>query len=301
MARERYEIQVGIALVVAVLVLLTGLLWFKGYRFNREHMLARARFQSAGGLGIGDPVHVRGIPMGKVTDVELDLHGVIVSMSIERRVVLTDDARFFVGSQGIVGERLINIEPGIAKPLGAPDLAERVFDGEYELALSELAGRFDTLNANLLGFLERMTMLLVDLEDRGGIGPMLEETTRAAQLAAKILGENAGDLRSVTKSMKSVSANLEGFMNDHGKAMGQGVDDMAAAAARMDSLITQLSTVAQGTNDLLTALREQDGTLGKLIYDEKMRDDVQASVDTLRKLVADILAHPERYLKIEIF
>jgi hypothetical protein len=69
----------------------------------------------------------------------------------------------------------------------------------------------------------------------------------------------------------------------------------------MDSLITQLSTVAQGTNDLLTALREQDGTLGKLIYDEKMRDDVQASVDTLRKLVADILAHPERYLKIEIF
>ena len=299
MARERYEIQVGIVLVAGLLVLIFGMLWFQEYRFNSEHQEVQARFASAGGLGVGDPVHVRGIPMGKVSAVRLDDSGIIVSMSLETQVQLTQNAVFSVGSQGLVGERLINVEPGAGAPVA--DLATHVFDGQYELALAELAGRFDELNANLMTFLEKVDVVMDDMQESGGLGPLLEESTRAARVAADLLESNAEGIASATKSMAAVSEGLNEFLDEHGENLGEGVDNMSTAAAGLDSLLEQLSTVATGTQDILTAITEQRGTMGRLIYDEQMGVDVKESVDRLKFLIEDIQRNPQRYLTVKIF
>ena len=52
---------------------------------------ALARFDKVGGLGAGDPVHVRGISMGKVTAVELNEQGVIVRLRLDGSVRMRDD------------------------------------------------------------------------------------------------------------------------------------------------------------------------------------------------------------------
>jgi len=301
MASDRHEIQVGIALVVSVVVLIAGLLWFEEYRFDQDHVEIRATFPSAGGLGVGDPVHVRGIPMGQVSAIDLGHGGIVVSMDVDRNVVLTDQSKFFLGSRGLVGERLIDIEPGMGKPLSAEQASEQTFEGDYHLALSELAGRFDALNENLLAFLERVTKLIGEVEDSGGIGAMVEETTQAARTANRVLEENANNLRRASESVAEVSENVERLLDQHGEKLGEGMDNLASAGAKMDSLLVRLQSVAEGTDDIVNAIRDQEGALGKLIYDEKMRADIEESVATLRRLLEDILANPQRYLKIEIF
>ena len=299
MSQDRHEIQVGIAIFVALIVLLFGLLWFQDYRFNAEHRQVSARFGSAGGLSAGDPVHVRGIPMGKVVNVELNGTGVLVHMSIERNVPLTSTTLFSIGSQGLVGERLIQMEPGQGRPLAENEIP--IFEGRYEIALSEMAGMFDQLNANVREFLGSVQTLLAGIEKEGGMAPMLKETTRAARAAADMLEQNATDVRAATRDMASVGRDLREFMDQHGENLGRGVDGLATSASRLDSLITQLQAVASGTQKALGALENQQGAAGKLIYDEKLGADVSKSIETLRFLIEDIKRNPQRYLTVKIF
>jgi len=44
-----------------------------------------------------------------------------------------------------------------------------------------------------------------------------------------------------------------------------------------------------------------EGTLGRLSTDESLYEEVEATVRTLRELLADVKANPGRYLKIEVF
>ena len=299
MAHDRHEIQVGIAIVVAIAVLLFGLLWFQDYRFSAAHREVAARFPSAGGLGVGDPVHVRGIPMGKVDAVELNGSGVLVKMSIDRNVPLTSATSFSVGSQGLVGERLIEMEPGQGRPLADEELP--IFDGRYELALSEMAGMFDQLNRRVGDFLETVDGLLQGIEAQGGLGPLLEETTKAARSAAKMMEENAANVRSATRDMAGVGSDLRQFMDAHGENLGRGVDGLATSATKLDSLLVQLGEIAEGTQKMIAALESQQGAAGKLIYDEEMGAQLEQSIDKLRFLIEDIQRNPQRYLTVKIF
>ena len=63
-SRGRQEIQVGLVVIVALAVLVAGLLYLQEIRLGGESLTIRVHLSSVGGLGAGDPVHVRGIPLG---------------------------------------------------------------------------------------------------------------------------------------------------------------------------------------------------------------------------------------------
>ena len=43
------------------------------------------------------------------------------------------------------------------------------------------------------------------------------------------------------------------------------------------------------------------GTLGKLVRDEKLYNDLNTSIASLKTLIEDVKAHPKKYLKVSIF
>ena len=53
MPESRTELQVGVALVVALLILVSGIMWFEDYQLNADYQAVRAQFPSVGGLGVG--------------------------------------------------------------------------------------------------------------------------------------------------------------------------------------------------------------------------------------------------------
>ncbi len=297
-ARDRHEIQVGLALIVSVIVLIAGLLWFQRYQFGQQHREVVAVFPTAGGLGAGDPVHVRGIPMGKVTRVELTPDGVRVSMDVMREVVLSDAAIFSVGSQGLIGERLVHLEPGKGKPI---DDSSHVFQGSYEASVTEMVGQVEVLNQRLLAFLGRADSLLQDVQDKGGLGQVIEETTRAARTAADLLESNAKEISKASRTLAGAGEKLDRFLSENQDGLSKGVQGLADNAEKLDELLGRLQEVAAGADDVLTALQEQRGAAGRLIYDEQMGADVKESVERLKFLIDDILRNPERYLTVKIF
>lgn len=296
-ARDRHEIQVGLALVVAVVVLIAGLLWFQRYQFGVEHQTLQVSFPRAGGLAAGDPVEVRGIPMGKVQSVALSDDGVLVTVDVRRQVTVGPDSRFQIGSSGLLGERMVELDPVGRASVGG----DHVFQGTYGLALTDMMGQVEQLNDRLMGLLARVDGVLKDVEESGGLGQVVTETTRAAKAAAEVMEANADDIRTASRSLARAGEKLDRFLTDNEANLNQGAEGLARGTAKLDTLLTQLQEVAQGADHVLTALREQEGAMGKLIYDEQMGQDVGASVEKLKFLIDDILRNPDRYLTVKIF
>lgn len=298
MKDSRQEIQVGFAIIVAVVVLVGGLMWFEGYRYDRDSVRVEVQFPTVGGLGTGDPVHVRGIPLGKVESVELASGGVRVGLRLRGEVPLREDTRFRVGSLGLMGERMVELEPGRGAAVSDP--GARIFDGEYSLAISEMMGEMEELSVQLGSMLEQGRGVLLELGD-GRLQETLAEATRAARLAGDVLADSGDDLRRASRSLASAGGQLDAFLSEHREGMGVAVEGAARGAAALDSLVGQLRRVSAGADSVLLAIREQRGALGRMVYDEQMGEDLESSVSQLRWLVEDIRRNPQRYLTVKIF
>ena len=298
MTRRGTEIQVGLALVVALFVLVFGLMWFQDYQIGASYERVSVVFAKVGGLGPGDPVEVRGLDLGKVTSIDIIDGGVLVTLRLPDAVVLREDAVIRLGSAGIMGERIVAIEPGTGDPI---DISQHVFQGQYEAASTELVGTFEVLNERLMQFLDTTEVLLNSLHEDQVLVRTLENTARAAGLAADVLQENRTELKRASTNMADLAGRMTAFLDQYQDDMGEGVRGLTRATVTMDSLARRMNTVLDGTDDILTALQEQRGPAGRMIYDEQAGEDLVESLKQLRFLVEDLQRNPQRYLTVEIF
>ena len=105
----------------------------------------------------------------------------------------------------------------------------------------------------------------------------------------------------VASNTARLTARLDRFLEDHEQDLQAGAAGMASASASLDSLATSLHGVVDDTQHILTALREQKGPAGRMIYDEEAGENLVQTLEKLRFLVEDIQRNPERYLTVKVF
>jgi phospholipid/cholesterol/gamma-HCH transport system substrate-binding protein len=73
-----------------------------------------ARFQNVAGLKAGSSVQIAGVEVGRVAGVTVNPENfaAIVTMKIEKKVVLDDDTIASVKTEGLIGDKIIKLSPG---------------------------------------------------------------------------------------------------------------------------------------------------------------------------------------------
>jgi phospholipid/cholesterol/gamma-HCH transport system substrate-binding protein len=297
MQESRTELQVGVALVAALLTLVFGLMWFEDYQLNVDYQAIHARFPNVGGLGVGDPVDVRGIKMGTVSRIDLGESGVLVEFRLRQDVRMREDAVLKIGSAGIMGERMVAVEPGAGVPVGE----DHVFVGSYEAAPTDLVGQLEQFNVAVMGFLGHADSLLIDLRKDDKLVHAVEGASAATESLNTVMAENRDDLRKIASNTASLTDRLDRFLADHEENLAAGAAGMARAASSLDTLSRQLGSVLAGTEDIITALKNEEGPAGKMIFDEQAGENLVQTLEKLRFLVEDLQRNPERYLTVKIF
>ena len=122
MAGKRTELIVGIFALCAIIILIVGIIFLKEYQFNRDSYSLSVFFDNASGLKEGDPVMVAGVRKGWVKAISLQRGRVRIDIALNTDVQLSDDAKFFITSSGLVGLKYIEINPGQSgRPLDRPE------------------------------------------------------------------------------------------------------------------------------------------------------------------------------------
>jgi phospholipid/cholesterol/gamma-HCH transport system substrate-binding protein len=291
MTSRTTEFRVGIAVILAAIILILGFLWIGEFRLNRKWAAYHVYFDEVGGLSPGDPVAISGLEMGKVGSISLQDGRVRTELLIEEEVVLKEDCSVEVRSIGLMGERYIHILPGSSGERLVPG---SVIEGKYTAGLPEVAAGMGEIIDEMRQAAESLKRAVATTEDDPTLGESLAKLNLLTTEILAFLRENRDDIRSTTRSMRQISDDVGEVVGSKTEDLAVGIDRFSQAAARLDSLTITLQAI-------VSSVEQGEGSLGMLIKDSKLHEEIEANLESLNQLITDIKEHPERYLKIEIF
>ena len=282
---SRSEFQSGVFLLVALILFAWSVFMLGRERAvfsSQEEFLTS--FTDVKGLKVGAPIRLGGITIGRVSDIEFsnDLTDKNVHLTLLINEGYLDrvrtDSTVTIQTQGLLGDRLINISSGQSNHVATPGSKLPSQESAEIAQLLEKAGEVVENTAGISQkvdeFLETINdEMLVDLTKAAkSIGDISEEIEKGEGLIHRLiyskkdgqsmldtLNKAANDIGEVTGEIKKGDGLLHALI--YGKDGKKAVESISSAAEN-------LATTAEDISELAKEIKTGKGLLHALVYDE---------------------------------
>jgi phospholipid/cholesterol/gamma-HCH transport system substrate-binding protein len=289
--RSNY-LKVGITVVLSVVILLYGIAFLKSFKIDVETNDLVVFFYDVNGLKEGDPVSVNGVPRGKVTSIELTGDSVKVSFKLGKDVILKKDYNITVAMIELMSGKQISIKPGksqelvdISKPLAGSKANDVVALIESMNNVGDqvkiVAMKMDSTVDNLNTAVENINSIVGDPGFKSDIKSTAGNFNAAAINLNSLLIENRNSLKSLTAKLNNIADNVDNTVSETTPEFKQTISDIRFLTSRIDS-------VAISLNQFISDTRDSTGTVGKLLSDDKLYENLNKAVVSLDKLIKQI-------------
>jgi phospholipid/cholesterol/gamma-HCH transport system substrate-binding protein len=297
--RRRNEVTVGILMTVAVIVLILGTLWLARGGLKSGYPL-HARFAWGQNLKQGQPVLLAGVSVGYVGDVTLRRNGYLdVLLRIDDEYTIPKGSTATVKAVGIFGDVAVALTPPVPAPAASYVADDTVPTGTPSADIDQILTRVDSIGRNV-GVLTKA--LEVELVQAGTFKDLHNVVASTAKLSAQLQSVLAEQNRNATLTMEAfrTSATRQSNLADSAQIAAsltnvrQITENSARLSANLDSTNAQLQR-------LLLLAEKGNGTVGKLLTDTLLYNDIHRLVRRADSLLADIKANPKKYINVRIF
>jgi phospholipid/cholesterol/gamma-HCH transport system substrate-binding protein len=287
--RKRNVFALGVLTVLAAVVFFWGFYYLLGTPVLKGGMDVVVRLEHGAGLKRGDRVLLNGVLVGSVRSVSLaGASGVIAVLRLNDKIDLPADTRARV-SGDVFGAHSIELIPGTALVKLEP--GDTILGGTQGPGLTEIAGELST---RATGLITRADSLLSP------------QTVRDLQNTASVLPGSAVELRAALMELRMATAALRRTTEEIETARSG--EALRAVLNRVDSSAIAIRATAlameRSVGSLESVFRKIDmgqGTLGRLINDTTLFNELNGAAREIRVLAADVRARPRRYINLEIF
>lgn len=246
------EMKVGLFFVIGMVIL--GALTFYAGGFEdwlKDGYTINARFDRVDGLDLEDVVTLSGVEVGKVKEIEIADGRVRVALLLDKDAVVREGSIARIESESPLGGKYVGIKMG---PVSMPALG----DGA-EVETEEAAD---------------LTKIMQDMADaahevRVMVGSFNDNQERVLGQFGDILGENRENIRTSVETLARI-------VTDNEEGIGDIVSSLREAGPQLLMAMDSLNEIAEKIN-------KGEGTIGKLVQDEGLYDDMQALSADLRE------------------
>jgi len=291
----KQEITVGVMVLVALAIMFGGLLWLTGESLTGRGMLTvKVRFETVSGLHEGDPVQISGVNVGRVSRVRLQRVGsVMAELNVREEVRPRLDAGAEVRSLDFLGSKFVAYSPGMAERFLDPD---SVIVGINETQLAESAV---ALAEEATRTLSRAQAIMSE-----DVVSQIQSTMAAAERALNVVadvgeGPIVDDITASLRSVRNAAASLDSIISD--PAIKESVRQFDEITEGVREMTEGLAAVTQQMALLVEQVRSPDGSIGKVLTDTTLYNDMHEVLESLRKLLDDVREHPGRYVNVKVF
>ena len=295
---RRTEIQVGITVLVALGVLIWGVTWLKELSLQRRVRVWYVSFPQSGGLGPSDEVQVNGIRKGEVKSMKLVGDHILVDLALSSEIQLTSHCRVSIRNVGMMGEKVIAVD---LKQTGAPYTPRDTIQGVYEQGLSEVSASLGDAMGAISQLADEVRGVTEVLSKSGDLTATLKNFRQTSEELKLAVGENRALLRATVQNFAASAQATKHLTADREGELKKAFEDFASAAEKMDHLAGRLDSLRGALQSVTGKIDSGKGTLGKLVNDDKLYQDVSEATANIKALIADIKANPKKYFKVEIF
>lgn len=288
------EIAVGIALFSAFVIFVAGYLYFKNVSFKADRYLIKIHFKDVTGLEKSDFVSIAGLRVGRVLNLRLDKLSVEVDVRIDPGVEIPVDSRAQIKSLGMVGEKFIDIIPGVSDQILQDGDS---ISGQNAGDLSDLSGSMDNLFQQAQQLLDELRTVLHTVLDNT-TQRHLKETVLHLRNISSELDNNSAHIEKILVNLDGISTNMNDILAARREKVESSIDNIHQASTRFETMTNKLDTSLTSVQALLSKIENQEGALGKVINSDEFYQELRHLTAELDTLVQDLKKRPQKYLNL---
>ena len=309
------ETKVGALTALAITLLILGFNFLKGKSLFKTGSFIYTKVKQTKGLMISNPVVINGLQVGSVYELEeadKNVDNILVSIKMSKDVNIPVNSVASIRDNPL-GTATVEIRMGDQKSylknhdtLPSVDTAGLV--GSVTAKLTPVVDQVKT-TAQTLDSLMRNVNGLVDPTAKNNLQAVFSNFNRisanlvvtTASLQA-LLNQQTGALASSMQNLGSFTKNLASN-NDKITATMANIETSTRrlSQADVDGTINQLRATVERLNTAIEKIDSKNGSLGRLLNDNQLYDNLANTTRSLNILMDDIRVNPKRYVSISIF
>lgn len=289
------EIKIALVAIVGILIMYFGINFLKGMNLFSTNNAYYMTFDDIQGLGASTPIYADGYKVGIVDGLEYDYKE---NGPIKVKVDIIKDLRIPQGSKAeIVKDLMGNLQVNL---LLANNPRERVEPGG--IIPGAVNGGMMDKAANLVPVVEKMLPKLDSILT--SVNALLADPALAASLhnVETITSNLTVSTRELNTLMAGLNKQVPSMI---GKANGV-LDNTNRLTANLASLdvqgtLNKVNQTLESAHQFTEKLNSNQGSLGLLMNDTKLYDNLTSTMSHADSLVIDLKAHPKRYVHFSVF
>lgn len=289
------EIKIALVAIVGILIMYFGINFLKGMNLFSTNNAYYMTFDDIQGLGASTPIYADGYKVGTVDGMEYDYKE---NGPIKVKVDINKDLRIPQGSKAeIVKDLMGNLQVNL---LLANNPRERVEPGG--IIPGAVNGGMMDKAANLVPVVEKMLPKLDSILT--SVNALLADPALAASLhnVETITSNLTVSTRELNTLMAGLNKQVPGMVR---KANGV-LDNTNRLTANLASLdvqgtLNKVNQTLESAHQFTEKLNSNQGSLGLLMNDTKLYDNLTSTMSHADSLVIDLKAHPKRYVHFSVF
>ncbi len=287
------NIKLGLFVLAGVLLLVFALYMLgKNKNLFGSNFQLKARFTNISGLTKGNNIRFSGIQVGTVKNIQvIDDTTIEVVMLIDEKIksFLHKNAVASIGSEGLMGNKIINILPG---PGAAKEIDENdVLSVKKTINTDDMLQTLNKTNDNVAVISEDLKSVVQRINNSAALWEILNERSLAANLKVSL-----NNIRLASENTKDMTAGLYSIINDvkNGKGSVGALLTDTTLSYNLNEAIAKIKSVGDNANGLANELDEMarrvqydisngKGTVNALLKDSMIVIKLNASLDNIQK------------------
>lgn len=308
------EVKVAVFVILVAVMFIFGMNFLKGKGFFDNNSTYYAIFDQVGGMYKSDPIVVNGFQIGKMGELTLISTGenrgkILAEMIISNDIQIPNGTVAVLFSADLLGEMNVKLIYNEENPDFHQDgdtistkIEGSLFEeigGELTPLTDKLSITMDNIN-NLFDFEnENQQTLNYTLQ---ALNEVLSTYNSTGLIVNKRLD---AQLESIDKLLNNVES-LTATLNGNEENINEILTNFKTLSASLNEL--ELKETMDNVNGTVTSLQttiekmnSTDNTLGALLNERAMYDNLEKSTESLNVLLNDVRINPKRYININVF
>lgn len=296
------EFQVGTLTTIAITILILGYNFMRG----KDNPFTRGKefivyYDSTQGLGVGTSVIYNGLRIGQLSSIDITDDGKRMEARFEvaSSLEIPKDSKFQIQSE-LLGGQKVRLVLGSSK-----NYAE---DGDTLIG-TYASDQFSAINEQVLPIASKVDSLLTQMNrvlHHPGLDQALTELPGAMNELKLLLRDSRGMISSNTEYVEASLKNLAVFtdnLKEYNKSIRLTLNRIDKSTEGLDTfkiarVLEHSDSLISGLNSLTNQIKSGKGTMGKLVYDNTLYQNLSSTTDELNRILRDLKRYPEKYVPV---
>ncbi|MDD4975619.1 MAG: MlaD family protein [Bacteriovorax sp.] len=275
------EFKVGLlAIATMIAVVVMSLKVTSNQSGFGQYVTYRTIVKDASGIFPKTPIKVAGINAGRIVTIELQGNTALITFEILKQIQVTKNSKLRIKSVGFLGDKYIEIFIGDSREMLR----------KYDFIDSEEAAGLENLIKDTSEVLADVKLIVRSMKDsiapEGEVSPLKKILTDVSELVANTKEVTASLKRVTTGNEEKINAlmdNLQAFSEDLAYQVDKNNGD--SAMSDIKQVLANTKKLTSDMSSIVADLKLGKGTLGKMLVEDEIADQVKETLSSVQKIV----------------